>query len=269
MLFDLRGGHRRRAVKLIYVGLALLIGGGLILFGVGAGTGGGGLLNAATENGGSGGTSFSGQIKKYEKQTKRQPGNVGAWEQLTKAQLHEAGGEAYVNAQTGAPTAKGRDLFSRAARSWESYVALNPPKPSLELAKLMLQVYGVEGLNQPASEVQVLQLIVAAEPKNASYYAALAEYAYKAKNARVGDLATSKAVALAPAAERARVKRELESAKKGPGSQILTTTTNGTVYTGKANGASGFVGTAVKTTAQPTLSTGTTSSGTTPTGKTK
>ena len=54
MLFDLRGRHRRRAVKFIYVGLALLIGGGLILFGVGAGSGGGGLLNAATENSGSG-----------------------------------------------------------------------------------------------------------------------------------------------------------------------------------------------------------------------
>jgi hypothetical protein len=49
MLFDLRGRHRRRAVKVLYVGLALLIGGGLILFGVGAGTGGGGLLNASNE----------------------------------------------------------------------------------------------------------------------------------------------------------------------------------------------------------------------------
>jgi hypothetical protein len=265
MLFDLRGGHRRRAVKVIYVGLALLIGGGLILFGVGAGTGGGGLLNAATENEGSGGASFSSQIKKYEKQTQRQPGNVAAWEKLTAAQLHEAGGEAYVNPQTGAPTAKGKELFSRASRSWERYLALNPPKPSLELAKLMLRVYGAEGLNQPASAVQVLQLVVAAEPKNASYYAALAEYAYKAKNTRVGDLAMEKAVALAPPAERDRVKKELESVKKSPEGQILTTTTNGTVYTGKANGEGGFQGTAVKTTPQPSK----TSTGTTSTGKSK
>ncbi len=264
MLFDLRGKHRRRAVKVIYVGLALLVGGGLILFGVGAGSGGGGLLNAATENEGAGGASFSSQIKKFEKQTKRQPNNLAAWEKLTAAQLHEAGGEAYVNAQTGAPTAKGKELFSQASRSWERYLALNPPKPSLELAKLMLRVYGAEGLNQPSSAVQVLQIVVAAEPKNASYYAALAEYAYKAKNTRVGDLATTKAVALAPAAERDRVKKELESVKKGPKGQILTTTTNGTVYTGEANGEGGFQGTAVKTTAaQPKTPTGTT------TGKTK
>jgi hypothetical protein len=266
MLFDLRGRHRRRAVKVIYVGLALLIGGGLILFGVGAGTGGGGLLNAATENEGTGGASFSSQIKKYQKQTKTQPNNIAAWEKLTLAQLHESGGEAYANPTTGAATAKGKELFSTASRSWERYLALNPPKPSLELAKLMLRVYSAEGLNQPASSVQVLQLVVAAEPKNASYYAQLAEYAYKAKNVRVGDLASAKAVSLAPSTDRKRVKQELEAVKKNPtGGETLTTTTNGTTYTGKANGEGGFQGTAVKTTPAPAK----TSTGSTSTGKTK
>jgi hypothetical protein len=257
MLFDLRGRHRRRAVKVLYIGLALLIGGGLVLFGVGTGGGGGGgLLNVAGENEGSGGVSFASEIKKYEKTLKTQPKNVAAWEKLTKAQLHEAGGEAYVNASSGLPTAKGKELFSQASRSWESYLALNPPTPSPELAKLMVRVYGAEGLNQPASAVQVLQLVVAAEPKNASYYAALAEYAYKAKNARVGDLASTKAVELAPSAQRSRVKTELEAVKKSPeGGEILTTTTNGTVYTGKSNGAGGFTGTAATKTPQPATTT--------------
>jgi hypothetical protein len=256
MLFDLRGRHRRRAVKVIYIGLALLMGVGLVGFGIGGGFGGGGLLNAASENEGSGGASFASEIKKYEKTLKKQPSNVAAWEKLTKAQLHEAGGEAYVNASNGLPTAKGKELFAKASRSWESYLALNPPKPSTELAKLMVRVYGAEGLNQPASAVQVLQLVVAAEPKNASYYAALAEYAYKAKNARVGDLASTKAVALAPSAQRARVKTELEAVKKNPeGGEVLTSTTNGTVYTGKANGSGGFQGTAVGTTPQPAKTT--------------
>jgi hypothetical protein len=267
MLFDLRGRHRRRAVKVIYVGLAALIGVGLIGFGIGGGLGGGGLLSAASENEGAGSASFSNQIKKYEKTVRKQPNNVAAWQKLTAAELHEAGGEAYVNATTGAPTAKGKELFSKASRSWESYLALNPPKPNIELAKLMLRVYGAEGLNQPSSAVQVLQLVVAAEPKNASYYAALAEYAYKAKNARVGDLASAKAVSLAPASDRARVKSELESVKKSPeGGETLTTTTNGTTYTGKANGSGGFQGTAVKTTPQPAK---TTTGAKTTTSKTK
>ena len=48
MLFDLRSRGRRRAVRVIYVGLAVLMFGGLVLFGVGAGNGLGGLLNAFT-----------------------------------------------------------------------------------------------------------------------------------------------------------------------------------------------------------------------------
>jgi hypothetical protein len=252
MLFDLRGRHRRRAVKVIYIGLALLIGGGLVLFGVGTGGGGGGgLLNAASENGGSGGTSFANQIKKYEKTLQKQPHNVAAWEKLTLAQLHEAGGEAYVSPTTGAPTAKGKELFSKASRSWEGYLAQNPPKPSPELAKLMVRVYGVEGLNQPAAAVQVLQLVVAAEPNSASFYSQLAEFAYKAKNVRVGDLAAAKAVSLAPAARRATLKKEFETIKKSPEGETLTTTTNGTTYTGKTNGKGGIEATAVQTTPQP------------------
>jgi hypothetical protein len=253
MLFDLRGRHRRRAVKVIYIGLALLIGGGLVLFGVGTGGGGGGgLLNAASENGGSGGTSFANQIKKYEKTLQKQPNNVTAWEKLTLAQLHEAGGEAYVNPTTGAPTPKGKELFSKASRSWESYLAQNPPKPSTELAKLMIRVYGPEGLNQPAAAVQVLQLVVAAEPNSASFYSQLAEFAYKAKNPRVGDLAAGKAVSLAPAARRASLKKEFETIKKTPaGGETFTTTTNGTTYTGKPNGKGGIEATAVQPTPQP------------------
>ena len=250
MLFDLRGRHRRRAVRVIYTGLALLMGVGLVGFGIGGGFGGGGLLNAAGENEGSSGTSFASQIKKYEKTTRAQPTNAAAWEKLTAAQLHEAGGEAYVSS-SGVLTSKGKQLFTKTATSWEHYLALNPPKPSLELTKQMLRVFDEEGLNQPAGAVTILQLVVAAEPKNASYYAQLANFAYKAKNPRVGDLASAKAVSLAPAASRARVKTELEAVKKSPsGGSVLTTTTNGKTYTGKGEG-SGFTGTEVKTTPAP------------------
>src|SRR4249919_493018 len=46
MLFDIRSPGRRMAVKIIYGGLAVLLGGGLILFGVGSGIQGGGLFDA-------------------------------------------------------------------------------------------------------------------------------------------------------------------------------------------------------------------------------
>ena len=186
MLFDLRGRGRRRTVKVIYGGLALLIGAGLVFFGVGAGVGGGGLLNSLTGNEGSGSASFSAQIDKYKKLTRKQPNSIYAWEQLTLAQLHEAGGEAYFANQR--LTAKGRVLFGQTAQSWNGYIALKPAKPNAQLALQMERVFGEEGLNEPAEVVKVLQIVIPTKSGStrqyqASLYASLAEYAYKAADA--------------------------------------------------------------------------------------
>jgi hypothetical protein len=252
MLFDLRGRGRRKTVQIVYVGLAVIIGGGLVLFGVGGGFGGTGILNAVNSNEGSNAASFSSQIKKYEKLVRTDPSSVSAWEQLTTAQLHEAGGEAYVSG--GQLTSKGHELFAATARSWERYLALNPPKPSVSLAKEMLRIFSEEGLNQPAAAVAALQVIVASEPSNASFYAALAQYAYKAHNTRVGDLATARALALIPAgAQRTRVKTELEAAKKSPGGgETLTGTTNGKKFTVKKSPGGSYTG-AISSTTTPTV----------------
>jgi hypothetical protein len=245
MLFDLRGRGRRRTVQVIYVGLALLFGVGFIGLGVGVGSGGGGILNALTGESGAPSASFAGQIKKYQKIVAKQPGDVSAWEALTTAQLHEAGGEAFLS--NGKLTSKGKELFSQTAHSWNTYLSLNPPKPNVTLAKEMVRVFGEEGLNEPAAAVQVLQLVVASEPQSAALFGALAEYAYKAKNTRQGDLAAAKAVSLAPAAERPRLKKELAELKKsgaaGASSTAATTgspvSTSGAASTGGA--ASGTV----------------------------
>lgn len=253
MLFDLRGKGRRRTVRVIYVGLALLMGGGAVLFGVGT-FGGTGVLSSLNTNEGSGASSFAGTIKRYRKVTRREPGNVRAWEKLTEAQLHEAGSEKYVT-QTGLVTDKGKQLFSQASQSWGSYLALNPSKPSVKLAQQVLPIYAVGGLNQPAQAVQALQIIVAAKPNSASFYGQLAQYAYKAKNVREGDLAAAKAVALAPAAQRVRIKKELEEVKKNPsGEQTYTTTTNGKTYTGKLNSKGEIQAQQVKTPAKTSTS---------------
>lgn len=236
MLFDLRGRGRRRAVRIIYTGLAVLMGVGLVGFGIGGGFGGGGLLSSISKGeGGGGGASYSAQIKKYTKLTQQQPKNVSAWLNLTKAQLHESGNEPFTTS-AGQVTSKGKELLKQAAQSWTSYIALNPPKPNPELAQLMETVYGEGGLNEPAKEVEVLQIAVITRPKDAALYAALAEYAYKAHNTRVGDLASEKAVSLAPATERTALKRELAEVKNNPsGEKKYTTTTNGKTYTGKLN----------------------------------
>ena len=171
MLFDLRGRGRRRAVRVIYTGLALLMGVGLVGFGIGGGFGGGGLFTAASKNEGAGGASYASEITKYKKIIVLHPADVSAWESLLKAQLHEAGNEPYETS-SGVVTSQGKALYAQVARTWVGYTALNPHKVSPELAKEMLRIYDEEGLNEPAQAVRVLQLVVADEPSNASYYAA-------------------------------------------------------------------------------------------------
>ena len=242
MLFDLRGRGRRRTIRIVYIGLALIFALGFVGFGVGGGFGGGGILTSLNSHEGSGGASYSAEVKKYEKLTREQPANVAAWERLTTALLHEAGGEAY-STRTGV-TSKGKELFARAANAWRGYLALNPPKPNVTLAKEVLRIFGEEGLNEPNAAQQVVQIIVAAEPKNTVYYRYLAEEAYKAKNTRVGDLASAKAVALAPAAQRSRLKLELAALKKNPSGngEVLTATTNGKKYTVSPAGNGTYTG---------------------------
>ena len=113
MLFDLRSRGRRRTVQVVYLGLAVLMGGGLILFGVGAGNGIGGLLNAFTGNGSGNAQSqaISQQEKNALKQIKLNPNDAAAWGELVSARWTDAATGSNYNSSTGA--------FSAAAsRSW-------------------------------------------------------------------------------------------------------------------------------------------------------
>ncbi len=256
MLFDLRGRGRRSIVRVIYFGLAALIGLGLVGFGVGGGFGSGGLFSAVGNNEGSGGTSFAAQVTKYRKLTRQQPSNPVAWEKLTEALLHEAG----ASSETGAVTPRERQLFGLAAEAWQSYLATKPSPPSPKLAQLMVNIYGEEGLNKPAEAVRVLQIILATRPTSAALWSSLAVFAYKAHDVRTGDQASEKAVAFAPAAQRTRIKNELAELKANPsGEKTYTTKTNGKTYVVKKAGNGTFTGTELKTTPQPATGSGGTS----------
>src|SRR6185312_3943702 len=70
MLFDLRGRGRRRTVQVIYLSLAVLMGGGLVLFGIGGATSGG-LIDAIQGNSSttSGTDAFQKRVDTLEKRT--------------------------------------------------------------------------------------------------------------------------------------------------------------------------------------------------------
>src|SRR5579864_1946450 len=87
MLFDLRSRRRRRVVKGVYVFLALLIGVGLVGFGVGTGGNFGGIFNAASGGGGSGtaGVLLQKKLTTAQKHARADPGSAAAWAAVGRA----------------------------------------------------------------------------------------------------------------------------------------------------------------------------------------
>ena len=65
MLFDLKG-KRKRLVQVVYLGLAILFGGGLVLFGVG-GNVSGGLIDAFKGTGSADTSAFTDQVERAER----------------------------------------------------------------------------------------------------------------------------------------------------------------------------------------------------------
>lgn len=248
MLFDLRSRGRRGTVRVVYIGLALLIGLGLVGFGIGGGFGGGGILSAGTENEGASRASFQAEVKKYRKQTRLQPTNPVPWEKLTLALLRESGGTEEVTSHT-------KELFTQASEAWEHYLSLTR-SPTVSVAKNVFPIYAEAGLNRPEKAVQALQIIVADEPKSAAFWGQLAIYAYKSKNVRQGDFAAAKAVSLSPPGQRVATKERLAEVKKDPfNERTFTTTTNGKTYAVKKAANGTFTGTEIKKTTPPATTT--------------
>lgn len=219
MLFDLRARGRRTTVKVIYVTLAILMGGGLVLFGIGGATSGG-LVDAITGSGGGGGGGGGGlqdDVNSAQKRVTAAPRNPVALAALADAQFRLASGSGDNRDQnTGQFTAAGKAELRRAAAAWQRYLALDPPKADPELAQLMVVAYSSSGLNQPEKAVAAQELVADADA-SVTNYAQLAILAYAAGQARKGDLAAGKAVELAPADERKTLRERLAAAKKGGG----------------------------------------------------
>lgn len=211
MLFDLRAPGRRRTIKTFYVFLALLMGGGLIFFGIGGNTAGG-LLDAFNGNGGGGssGGAVTKQVKQAERRANRNPSDPAAWANLAHVRYQLANNEGFNQARQ-QYTAKGLQDLQQAGVAWQKYLGLDPAHPDPDLANLMVHAYVY--LNQAAPAERAQRIVAAARP-SANAYAALAQYAYLAGDTGTGDLAAHKALALAPKAQKAQLKTSLAAIKK-------------------------------------------------------
>ena len=222
MLFDLRGRGRRTTIKVIYVTLALLLGGGLVLFGIG-GDVSGGLVDAITERG----TGDTGE-ERFEKQeadalarTQRTPDDPQAWAELARARVQLATFGDRYNANTDEYSEEGAAKLREATAAWEKFLELEPSmdEEAASLATRMVRAY--IGLGELEEAVRA-QEIVAEDRESVGTYSSLAVLAYQAGQTRKGDLATQRALDLAPDDQREALRGQLESAKQQGGVNQVT-----------------------------------------------
>jgi hypothetical protein len=215
MLFDLRARGRRRTVQGIYLMLAVLMGGGLVLFGIGGATSGG-LLDALKGGGSSTSSQVDKNVKAAQKRVKLHPRDATAWAALARSEYQLAGQGENYDQSTGAFTDKGKAELRKVATAWNRYLALDPKHPDPNLAAQMVQAFGPAGLGRYADATTAQEIVVDSESPSAALYARLAVFAYAAGQTRKGDLSAQKAVALAPKAQRQTLKAQLQAAKTSP-----------------------------------------------------
>jgi hypothetical protein len=215
MLFDLRGSGRRTTVKVVYVMLAVLMGGGLVLFGIG-GDVSGGLLDAFKGGGGpSGDSALQDRIDKQEERLQANPRNEVVLQSLVRDYYSLATSQR-ESGTVGFP-ADAKDELRSAGAYWQRYSKL-AEQPSPDVAGYALQVYDVGGLNKP-KEAQKAAAILAQDANDTPSYLRLVSYAARAGDTRTADLAGQKAVDLAPKDQKKLIEKQVEALQKPPPEQ--------------------------------------------------
>jgi hypothetical protein len=195
MLFDLRGRGRRRTIQGIYLFLALLMGGGLVFFGVG-GTGVG-LFNNDNNNsnGGGGANPITAQLKAAQRRVRVQPQNPAAWASLTKQLYTDASSGNNYDQTNHKFTTSGISELRRADSAFQRYLALKPPKLDSGLVTLMASAYGQTGLNDTKKASAAIEALTLSSPTKANYVI-FAIAAAQAGQTRKSALAEQKAIDL-------------------------------------------------------------------------
>ena len=213
MLFDLRG-RRRRAVQATYLTLAVLMGGGLVLFGIG-GDVSGGLFDAFSDRSGAGSASedLEERIDQREERLSANPQNEATLKALIR-DYHALAG-AQLPAGGGPYPEEAKDELSKAADYWQRYLEVEDEDPDPSLARLAVAVYDQTALNQPEEGAAAMR-IVAEAGNDFESYLALVQLSAAAGDKRTADLAAQKAVDLAPKGQRKQVKKQAEALKAPP-----------------------------------------------------
>lgn len=220
MLFDLKG-KRRRAVQIVYLGLAVLIGVGLVGFGIGSSVNGG---LGDLFNGGNGSNQANKTIQKQidaaNKTLATNPKNAAALAAVTRGHYQLATSNSDPN--TGEFNKKALPDLQATTAAWKRYEA-TVKKPDPSLASLAIQAYaGLGALTKSqaawAGAADATEILAEAKP-NANTYVTLVQYATLAGQTRKAELAGKKAIQLAPKGQKKDAKAAVAQAKAAASQQ--------------------------------------------------
>jgi hypothetical protein len=223
VLFDLRSPKRQVAVKAIYGTLAVLMGGGLIFFGIGSNASGG--LADLFGSGGSSDSGFEDQIDDAEKQVEENPRNQEALLELVTLNLQAGKQQAEgLDENTGYPIfgSDSEDSFAQAADAWARYLRLKPKHPDDGVALQLADAYFLLAVNGSTAADARTDLENAAEAQQIAVdenpivgnLNRLATYLYFAGSFQRADAVAAQLLAKAPANQREALRKQLEGTEK-------------------------------------------------------
>jgi hypothetical protein len=216
MLFDLQG-RRRRVVQVTYVGLALLMGGGLVLSGIGSDASGG-LLDAFIGDGADEGDArkpFENQIKDANKRLAANPKDERALATLVRANYGLANLERNeVNGQAADYKPEGQKHLQDADAAWGRYLATDPERIDAGLAGTALQIYNATGPPQDKQKVIRPATVLAEQENSSQAYLRLFQVALSVGDTRTAGLAERKALSLTGSKdERKDIKQQIDQVR--------------------------------------------------------
>jgi hypothetical protein len=218
MLFDLQG-KRRRVVQITYIGLALLMGGGLVLSGIGSDAGGG-ILDALVGSGGGGEGDVREPIEKQKEEANKRlaanPKDPAALSELVRANFQLAGLETTeADGQVIGYNQEGEALLREADAAWGRYLDTNPEKIDSGLATTAIAIY--DALGPPEQKERYVRPAreLAEQENTTNAYLKLFQVATTAGDPRTAGLAERKALALAESKdERDTIKQQIDELKQ-------------------------------------------------------
>lgn len=199
MLFDTSSPGRKRGVQVIFSALAILMAGGLILFGIGSNQ----AFNPFTEGSGS---SASSEYRKQAEQA-QEALEVNAKDEAAALKLARANAQiASVDAidpTTGQIVEDGgQELIDEAIRSWQAYLKLGPAKPDPGVALQYSNFFAQPTVAQYDQAARAIEAALVTRKPTSGLYAQLAIFHLVAGDTEKYSTARSRALELAENADR-------------------------------------------------------------------